>query len=446
MDYVLKYRLFPTEYQRERLDWVRDTVRQLYNHALHRFNRIPESAGTVNQRVTQVRDEIPELKDWWSDLKNVYSTVLQQAVEQIATNIENLGKLKDAGYNVGSLNWKAPHEYRSFTYRQRGFELDEKSGPDGRGLLTLKKVNGETIDVPIRLHRPIPDEPDVKHVTVKKDETGAWYACLNVERETLEKPEPSEIDTKDTVGIDLGITNFIHDSDGRQIERLDLSADRTRLEREQRNLSRKEHRSSNWEKQRQTVAKVHKKMRQKKADFKHKVAAFYTSEYDAVFVEDLNVKSILEADKNGRNTAEVGWRDFITILKHHGRKRGCHVVEVPPEETTKECSQCGVKTDKPLWVREHSCPSCGFEADRDYNAALNVWERGLKKLGVVHSEETSSESLCDSDGLRKSRSDFRTPAETATAVETGDSASVSASRVVETGSPCLKERILAVSE
>ena len=426
MDYVLKYRLFPTEYQRERLDWVRDTVRQLYNHALHRFNRIPESAGTVNQRVTQVRDEIPELKDWWSDLKNVYSTVLQQAVEQIATNIENLGKLKDAGYNVGSLNWKAPHEYRSFTYRQRGFELDEKSGPDGRGLLTLKKVNGETIDVPIRLHRPIPDEPDVKHVTVKKDETGAWYACLNVERETLEKPEPSEIDTKDTVGIDLGITNFIHDSDGRQIERLDLSADRTRLEREQRNLSRKEHRSSNWEKQRQTVAKVHKKMRQKKADFKHKVAAFYTSEYDAVFVEDLNVKSILEADKNGRNTAEVGWRDFITILKHHGRKRGCHVVEVPPEETTKECSQCGVKTDKPLWVREHSCPSCGFEADRDYNAALNVWERGLKHVGVVHSEET--------------------PAETATAVETGDSASVSASRVVETGSPCLKERILAVSE
>ena len=426
MDYVLKYRLFPTEYQRERLDWVRDTVRQLYNHALHRFNRIPESAGTVNQRVTQVRDEIPELKDWWSDLKNVYSTVLQQAVEQIATNIENLGKLKDAGYNVGSLNWKAPHEYRSFTYRQRGFELDEKSGPDGRGLLTLKKVNGETIDVPIRLHRPIPDEPDVKHVTVKKDETGAWYACLNVERETLEKPEPSEIDTKDTVGIDLGITNFIHDSDGRQIERLDLSADRTRLEREQRNLSRKEHRSNNWEKQRQTVAKVHKKMRQKKADFKHKVAAFYTSEYDAVFVEDLNVKSILEADKNGRNTAEVGWRDFITILKHHGRKRGCHVVEVPPEETTKECSQCGVKTDKPLWVREHSCPSCGFEADRDYNAALNVWERGLKNVGVVHSEET--------------------PAETATAVETGDSASVSASRVVETGSPCLKERILAVSE
>jgi putative transposase len=427
MDYTHKYRLFPDEVQREQLDWVRDTVRQLYNHSLHRFNRVPESAGTVKQRVTKVRDEIPDLKDWWTDLTNVYSTVLQQAVEQIATNIENLGKLKQKGFDVGSLNWKSPDEYRSFTYRQRGFELDEKSGPNGRGLLTLKKVNGENIAVPIRLHRPLPDDVDVKHVTVKKDQTGAWYACLNIEQDAPEKPEPSEVDTEDTVGLDLGILNFIHDSDGRQISRLDLSADRERLEREQRKLSRKEHGSRNWEAQRQTVAEVHKRMRNKKLDFKHKVAAFYTLEYDAVFVEDLNVKPMLEGDKNGRNTHEVGWRDFITLLKHHGRKRGCHVVEVDPEDTTKACNQCGVKTDKPLWVREHSCPSCGFETDRDYNAALNVWERGLRQLGVVHSEST--------------------PAETATAVDTDAIHEVSASCVVETGSPCLTERTaVAVSE
>ncbi len=420
MDYTHKYRLFPDEVQREQLDWVRDTVRQLYNHALHRFNRVPESVGTVKQRVTQVRDEIPDLKDWWTDLTNIYSTVLQQAVEQIATNIENLGKLKQKGFDVGSLNWKSPDEYRSFTYRQRGFELDEKSGPDGRGTLTLKKVNGESIAVPIRLHRPLPDDTTVKHVTVKKDRTGAWYACLNIEEDAPENPEPSEIDAEDTVGLDLGIHNFIHDSDGRQISRLDLSADRDRLEREQRSLSRKEHRSNNWESQRRRVAELHKRIRQKKLDFKHKVAAFYTSEYDAVFVEDLNVKPMLEGDRNGRNTHEVGWRDFITILKHHGRKRGCHVVEVSPADTTKQCHECGIKTKKPLWVREHSCPSCGFETDRDYNAALNVWERGLRKLGVVHSEAT-------------------TPAETGTAMDADDHFEVSASSVVETGSPCLKE-------
>jgi putative transposase len=163
-------------------------------------------------------------------------------------------------------------------------------------------------------------------------------------------------------------------------------------------------------------------MSNKKRDFKHKLAHFYTTEYDAVFVEDLNVKGMLESPENARNKAEVGWRDFITILEHHGEKNGCHVEEVEPRGTTKECSSCGVSTEKPLWVREHSCPSCGFELDRDWNASLNVLSRGLDKLGVVHSEDT--------------------PVETATTV---DAFSVSASRVVETGSPCLKEPPTAAS-
>lgn len=54
------------------------------------------------------------------------------------------------------------------------------------------------------------------------------------------------------------------------------------------------------------------------------------------------------------------------------------------EGTTKECARCGVEVEKSLWVRTHSCPSCGFEADRDRNAAFNAFSRGLEKLGVVH--------------------------------------------------------------
>jgi len=125
---------------------------------------------------------------------------------------------------------------------------------------------------------------------------------------------------------------------------------------------------------------------------------------------------MLECPQNARNKAEVGWRDFITILEHHGDKHGCHVVEVNPRGTTTKCAECGVETAKPLWVREHSCPACGFELDRDWNAALNIKSRGLDRLGVVHSEST--------------------PVETVTAMDT---LAVSASRVVETGSPCLKE-------
>ena len=118
---------------------------------------------------------------------------------------------------------------------------------------------------------------------------------------------------------------------------------REHLEREQRSLSRKERGSKNWTKQRQRVADVHARMTAKKRDYKPKLAHFYTTKYDAVFVEDLNVKGMLEASGNARNKAEVGWRELITILQHHGQKNACHVVEVNPRGTTKECASSGFR-------------------------------------------------------------------------------------------------------
>ena len=63
---------------------------------------------------------------------------------------------------------------------------------------------------------------------------------------------------------------------------------------------------------------------------------------------------------------------LLDFLKHHGEENGCHVVDVDPRETTKECAAYGVSTRKPVWMREHSCPSCGFELERDWNAAWSV--------------------------------------------------------------------------
>jgi putative transposase len=201
MKYSPRFRLFPTAEQREQLDWTRDIVRQTYNHGLYRFNQLPESAGTVKQRVRQIRDELPDLKESWTDLTQVYSKVLQTVIERIATNIENLGKLKAKGYDVGSLNWKRPRDFRSFTYNQSGFELDKKSGPNGRGLLSLSKLG----DIRIRLHRDLPADTDIKEVTIKKEPTGAWYASLTVDVAEPEKPAVDTLSPDDCVGIDLGI-------------------------------------------------------------------------------------------------------------------------------------------------------------------------------------------------------------------------------------------------
>ncbi len=88
MHYAYRYRLHPTEDQREALDYHRDTCRQLYNHALTEFEQIPVSAGTLIQRVRQLRDQLPDLKNWWDDLTNLYSTVAQAAVMRIEDSIK----------------------------------------------------------------------------------------------------------------------------------------------------------------------------------------------------------------------------------------------------------------------------------------------------------------------------------------------------------------------
>ena len=434
MHYAYRYRLHPTEAQRETLDSHRDTCRQLYNHALNEFEQIPDSAGTLNQRVRQVRDQLTDLKDWWDDLTDLYSTVAQAAIMRIEDSIKALSQLKQNGYNVGSLNWKAPSEFRSFTYIQSGFEFDKKNG---QTVLSLSKL----ADIPISYHREIPEDVTVKEVCLKKERTGdtvgynyvtdfdtpgrrnpsrdysrqyEWYASFAVEG----KEEPAKPDNPDRcVGIDVGILKYAHDTDGRAVGSLDLQDERERLIREQRSLSRKQQGSNNYEKQRLKVAECHQRVRRKRHDFLHKLSNYYATEYELVAVEELNVKSMLESSGTSQNTASAAWDTFTTMLEYKCKREGTHFVEVEPGGTTKECASCGVESDKPLWVREHSCPACGFEMDRDANAAINILSRGFKKLGLGQSEGT--------------------PVETALPMFTssGSFDVVDVKRVVETGSP-----------
>ena len=407
MYYAYKYRLKPSNAHREELGRHRDICRQLYNHTLYRLNEYQDEHGKLPS-MTTLRSEILDLKKWWDGLSDVYSKVLQTVVERLFDNLKGLSALKQNGYDVGQLKWKPPREFRSFTYSQSGFKLDKKGG---QTVLSLSKL----ADIPIRLHRAIPDDAELKQVTLKKEPTGEWFATFGVQMDH-EPPEPPENPEK-CVGIDVGICKYAHDTDGTAVESLNLSNERERLEREQRKLSRKQHGSNNYEKQRRRVAECHADFRRKRRDFLHKLSAYYAREYDLVAVEDLNVKGMMESRSNSRNTASAAWRTFLSLLEYKCKREGTHFVAVNPRGTTEECASCGVSTEKPLWVREHSCPSCGFEADRDANAACNILSRGLEDLGVGHSEST--------------------PLETALPTDTD---SVSAKRVVEAGSPPLKER------
>jgi len=410
MEYSHRYHAYPTDEVAERLEHHLDVHRQLYNHVRWDYENSPEDDKPSEY---DQNNKLPEWKRKWPVFSELHSKAAQATVARFHRNLSTLRKKKETGHKIGRLKRQAPTDYRSVTYNQSGFDLDEKRGHDKYVYVRFSKIGW----VKLRYSRPIPDHVTIKEVTFKKETTGEWFVSFGLETDDAslpEKPEVDSLDANNSVGIDLGILNYIHTSDGKTVDWLALEHDYERLRREQRALSRKEKGSNNWEKQRVEVAKVKRHIKRKVLDYQHKITTWLVTEYDAVFVENLNVKSMLQSDGNARNKQDAAWRQFITLLEYKATLYGCHVVQVEPEGTTKECARCGVETPKPIWVREHSCPSCGFKTDRDANAAINVLKRGFAELGLGWPEDT--------------------PVETVTATDTADFQRVSASHVIETGS------------
>ena len=379
-----------------------DILRQIRNHAVRDYYK-----SEYNDRPTEF-DQNNKLNDWtdqWPTFAEPSQHAAQQAIGQIHSDLEGLEERRNKGYDVGRLRWQGRGEFRSVSYNQSSrFNVDHNTGGERCVRFRLEKIGW----FQIRANRPVPDADEISEAILKKQKTGEWYLSLVVEvDETPEKPALSEIEPQDCVGVDLGITSYIHTSDNLTVGTLDLSDEYERLRREQRNLSRKEHGSSNWEKQRRQVAKAKRKIKRRVKDFQHKLTTWLVTEYDLVAVEDLNVKSMLETPQNAKNKQDAAWSRFLDLLEYKADLHGTHVVQVDPAGTTKECASCGVATDKPLWVREHSCPACGHTQDRDLNAAKNILNRGLKQVGAGRSESTPMQTALPASSSQREAVDAK---------------------------------------
>ncbi|MDI6806591.1 MAG: RNA-guided endonuclease TnpB family protein, partial [Candidatus Aenigmarchaeota archaeon] len=168
------------------------------------------------------------------------------------------------------------------------------------------------------------------------------------------------------------IKHFLTDSDGLQIENLNLDKFYKRVGREQKKLSRKEKDSRKREKQRIRVAKLHEKIVNQREDFLHKLSRYYVDNYDFIAVEDLNIKNMVRNHYLSKHISDVSWRRFVGMLSYKAENAGKVVVKVDPRGTSQE-----YKFGK---------------LDKDYNASLNILKRGLEKLGMGQAEFTPVET------------------------------------------------------
>jgi putative transposase len=228
--------------------------------------------------------------------------------------------------------------------------------------------------VPVRWSRELPAVPS--SVTVIMDAAGRYFASFVVET----SPEPLPEAAAET-GIDLGLTHFAVLSDGRKVTSPKfLRRAERKLRKAQQALSRRAKGSSNRNKARVRVARVHAKVADSRRDWLHKESTRIIRESQAVYVEDLCVAGLART-RLAKSVHDAGWSAFTAMLEYKARKHGRTFARTSRfEPTSQVCSACGVRDGpKPLNVRQWTCAACGTVHDRDVNAARNVLALGRRE-------------------------------------------------------------------
>lgn len=369
MNKAFRYRIYPTKAQETILEQTLEECRWVYNETLayRRDAWQDRQESTSYYSTTRL---LPQWKQERPSLNIVYAQVLQDVQCRVDKAFKGFfRRVQNGDKKVGYPRFKGYGRYRSITYPQFGFGIAD----DGK--LHFSKVG----DVKIKLHRPI--EGKVKNVTIRRYSTSKWFACFVVEIE----PEPLP-ETGKYVGVDLGLTNFAVLSNGKKIENPRF------FRKEEKALAKAQHRLSKCEKgmpeyakRRKVVARIHERVSNKRTDFSHKLSRQLVDEYDVICLEDLNIQDMQNGNWRSMNKSigDAAWRKLIIHTTQKAESAARRVALVNPRNTSKKCSRCGCLVEKTLADRVHSCPHCGLEIDRDWNAAINILGLGLQSLGIV---------------------------------------------------------------
>jgi putative transposase len=193
-----------------------------------------------------------------------------------------------------------------------------------------------------------------------------------------------------TVGIDVGVKNYVYDSDGNHVDNpLFLTKELKPLRRAQRKVSRREKGSQNYKKAVSWLQRLHVRIANNRKDFLHKLSNYYSERYDAIFLERLKLNNMNKNHCLARHIMDSSWGTFKQLLQYKANR----VVEVEPYGTTIECSKCGNSVPKTLAIRIHECDVCGTVLDRDHNSSMVIDDRGRRLLGLpmLHREVTPAD-------------------------------------------------------
>ena len=210
------------------------------------------------------------------------------------------------------------------------------------------------------------------------EKAGRWFVSV------LDASDVSEAAPNGgpSVGVDLGVVNLATLSDGTIIKNpRAFSMKAKRLRKALQSLSRKKPGSSNRRKARVIAAKIHAKIGNLRSDALHKATTFLAKNHGKIVIEDLQVKSMVRKGKRKRGLNRVlhdaSFGEFRRQLEYKAKLYGSEVVAVPAAFTSQKCSACGstASGNRPSQAN-FCCLSCGFAANADHNASINILVAG----------------------------------------------------------------------
>ena len=358
---AFKYRIYPNKEQELLINKTFGCVRFVYNTILYIANKIYEETGK-NKIITPA-----SLKSENQFLKEVDSLALSNAQLNVKRSFTNFFQKRAKFPRFKSKK----NNVKSYTTNcvNNSIRIEENK------YLVLPKLKR----IKLKYHREIPKNYRIKSVTLTNSNGNYYVSVLTEFEKEIQKMSSND----KVIGLDFSMSELFVSSEN---QRADYPRYFRMLEKKlkelQKSLSRKVKFSKNWYKQKMKISKLHEYIKNCRRDFLHKLSKKLSETYNAVVVEDLNMKGMSQALNFGKSVGDNGWGMFLRMLEYKLMFLGKQFLKIDKWfPSSKTCSKCGnIKEELKLSERSYKCECCGIEIDRDYNAALNIKNIGKLML------------------------------------------------------------------
>lgn len=227
-------------------------------------------------------------------------------------------------------------------------------------------------------YNPSVETKIIKQIKIKKDNLGDYWIHCYVE-EDMENTKERIADGE--IGIDIGFDTFLTFSDGRKIYWPNFVNNHFNKLAQLRVAFSMASKCEEKEKELYNhLRRVHRNFIYKRNNFYWEIAHEICKTNQYIMVEDLDYKELCIT--HGRKTKALAFSNFMKILNECALKYGSKIIKVDRYfPSSKLCSKCGsIKKDLTLKDRTYICPNCEHVIDRDYQAAINIYNEGKRIL------------------------------------------------------------------